>query len=162
MFLSYKEFYSTYNNGHVIYEGNKKLIKEINSSNPKSVLEFGCGTGKNLNLIEAEHRFGLDISEPAILDGRKHYVGFEMAIGDEDILLDAPYDVSFTVSVLNHIPKIDKIVDKLLSISDKVFCLESQEMWHKYCYIHDYSKWFKSGWHWQSPFGMWYTLWRNG
>jgi len=163
--MGQKEFYSGYNNGHVIYDCNKRIVGEINKLSPASVLEFGCGTGKNLNLIEAGVRVGIDLSKVAIEEGKIHYRGLELYVGDEEylsIFRDKEFHVSFTVSVLNHIKDIGEIVSELRRVSTTLFCMESQDVWHEYCYSHDYRSYgfHDIGYRWRSPFtGAVYRLW---
>lgn len=153
-----KKFYSTYNNGHIIYEGNKKIIGIINNTNPKTVFEFGCGTGKNLNMVNAEYRCGVDLSKPAIDEGFRFYPGIHLILEDERILPmlgDKFFDVSFTVSVLDHIvsPTCEQIVEQLKRISKKVFVVESNDYWQPLCFSHGYeSMGFKiTDYEWASP-----------
>jgi len=154
--LTYKQFYSNYNNGHVIYDGNKKIVEKVSGCKPLNVFEFGCGTGKNLNLVKAVNRWGIDLSKVAVEDGLKTYDGLDLWVGDESMLYflrEKIFDVSFTVSVLDHIPEIFEIVEQLKRISIKVFILESTDRWHLHCYPHDYgSLGFKeTGYTWKSP-----------
>lgn len=154
--MTSKEFYTNYNNGHVIYECNKRIIGLINGMNPYSVLEYGCGTGKNLNLIRAERRVGIDLSRPAIVDGIKSYEGIDFIYSDEAILSsfrNKQFDVSFTVSVLDHIEDIDFILEQLKVVSGVIYALESKDKWQEYCYAHDYlDMGFKDmNYGWKSP-----------
>jgi ubiquinone/menaquinone biosynthesis C-methylase UbiE len=157
-----KQFYSTFNNGHVLYDCNRELILRINSQgNPlsKRVLDFGCGTGKMLNMIDASERIGIDISSVAINDGLKIYSGIEMIIGDESTLFnysDQYFDFVYTVSVLDHIPspEVYGIISNLKRISKELYLMESKDYWQKYCFAHDYENigFIVDGYEWRSPF----------
>lgn len=138
-----KKFYKNYNNGHIIYQGNKDVIKIINRQKPKKVFEFGCGTGKNLNIVSADYRFGIDISVPAINEGKKFYPDIKLLLADETLLPkinDDFFDVSFTVSVLDHInsPTCEIIIEQLKRLSKKVYLVESNDKWQPLCFAHDY------------------------
>jgi len=155
---SIKKFYETYNNGHIIYQGNKEVIKIINREKPRNVFEFGCGTGKNLNIVEAEYRCGIDISIPAIQEGKKFYPGIHLILEDETFLPaigDKFFDVSFTVSVLDHIlsPVCENIVQQLKRISRKVYVVESNDIWQSLCFPHSYESmgFEKLEYEWVSP-----------
>lgn len=91
----------------------------------------------------------------AIVDGQRNYEGLDLRVGDESWLERCVdhYGVVFTVSVLNHIPDIERIVYNLKRVADKVLVMESCDKWHKHCYRHDYEEWFvNSGYSWVSPF----------
>ena len=140
---SIKKFYKDYNNGHGIYELNTHMAYLIQSEMPDNILEFGCGTGKNLNLINSKGRSGIDISSKAIMSGWEKYKDISLIIGDEKLLKsfkDNLFDISFTISVINHIPspEAENIIQELLRISKKVYLAESNDMWQNYCFPHKY------------------------
>ncbi|MDP6522847.1 MAG: class I SAM-dependent methyltransferase [Kiritimatiellia bacterium] len=77
---------------------------------PASVFEFGCNSGRNLDLIAKKSELtavsGIDINEASIKYGVEHY-GLDLRVGDELALDDYPdnrWDLVFTISVLDHIP----------------------------------------------------------
>jgi len=155
---SIKKFYQNYNNGHIIYQGNKEVIKVINRQKPKRVFEFGCGTGKNLNIVTADYRCGIDLSVPAIEEGKKFYPDIHLILEDETFLptiRDNYFDVAFTVSVLDHIlsPTADIIVEELKRISENVYVVESNDLWQPLCFPHDYESmgFRKLDYTWTSP-----------
>lgn len=129
---------------------NHDLVREILKLKPKSVFEFGCGQGKNLELLKEMNPLlevnGCDISriavEQAIRRGRAEFV-FE---GDEEDLsafVGKFTDVAFTCSVLDHVPedkKIEQIVEDLKRISKKgVILYETlRDDAPVYYYPHDY------------------------
>lgn len=95
----------------------------------KSIFEFGCGSGRNLKVIE--ERFsqekkhiitrGMDIDPEYVKFGRKNY-GLNLTVGDETQVLtleDPHYDLVFTVSVLENIPNPQNIVASLLNMANK-------------------------------------------
>jgi 2-polyprenyl-3-methyl-5-hydroxy-6-metoxy-1,4-benzoquinol methylase/tetratricopeptide (TPR) repeat protein len=109
-----------------------KTIKQLMSSNEiRSVLEFGCNVGRNLHCIR--NKFpgldmqGIDINEAAIKAGRQHFK-LPLYPGGEETLFGIPtnrYDIVFTVSVLDHIPKVEQVLKELLRISHQYFiCIE--------------------------------------
>jgi len=127
----------------VIRETNQKVIKWVFSFKPKTVFEFGCNNGKNLELLESIDPtikvYGIDLSAKTL----KHK---NTEVGDEETLKkmkSESFDVVFTGSVLNHIPQNDvtKIIDNLKRIAKTCLiscehCHESSPRW----FIHDYEK----------------------
>jgi SAM-dependent methyltransferase len=106
------------------YEGGPqpyaRLVSEtVASFGPSSVLEFGCGSGRNLALLRdlcAARLAGVDINPTAIAWGREHF-GLDLQIGDEAWLAaQAPgaVDIVYTVSVIDHIPLPEGAVAALL------------------------------------------------
>jgi trans-aconitate methyltransferase len=130
---------------------NHILVDEILKYKPESVFEFGCGQGKNLDLLKHKKQWcpayvhGYDISHAALTEAIKKgrlYTRW----GSEDQLQFIPsknYDVSFTCSVLDHIEHeitVDHIIADLKRISkNAVILLETQSnIPENYYYIHDY------------------------
>jgi ubiquinone/menaquinone biosynthesis C-methylase UbiE len=103
----------------------------IGKVKPKSVLEFGTMVGRNLRYIKSIDKsikcVGIDINKDAISFGKKNYK-LDLRVGDEKQLAafkDKEFDLVFTVSVLDHIPRIDAICSNLIRCAKKaVFCLE--------------------------------------
>jgi len=92
-----------------------------------SILEFGCGTGRNLRALrDAGHRVvGLDINEQAIKEGAGRF-DLNLLLGGEERLDEVvekygPFDLVFTVSVLDHTPDVRRVLAKLLSVARKYF-----------------------------------------
>lgn len=99
---------------------------------PASVLEFGCSSGRNLAVLQAEldryglgadaHLCGIDINEQALTAGRTAHPDIDFRLGDEALLASMPdgaFDVVFTVSVLDHIPAPDwqRVYDELSRVA---------------------------------------------
>lgn len=95
------------------------VVKEIR---PLSVLEFGCNLGRNLATIRAAcspaRLVGLDINAGAVAAGRAES-GLDLRVGGEEALVgfeDDEFDFVFTVSVLDHIPNIDRTLEELVRV----------------------------------------------
>lgn len=106
-----------------------ELAKIIEKSQPKSVFEFGCNAGKNLKFIseniENTSVFGVDINLEAVLYARNQ--GVNVALGDQfllNMLPDDYFDISFTVSVLDHLADPLDTIKNLIRLSKVgvVFC----------------------------------------
>jgi len=85
------------------------MIQRILVFNPASVFDFGCNAGKNLTELRTDNgnirASGIDINQKAIAHGRG--LGLNIATGDEtclDVFPDKCFDVTFTLSVLDHLP----------------------------------------------------------
>lgn len=89
---------------------------------PTSVLEFGSNCGRNLVAIhELDPHIriaGVDVNPDAVALGRER--GLDLRIGDEHLLHtigDDCYDVTFTVSVLDHLPDPRHALAELIRIA---------------------------------------------
>ncbi|HEX7031565.1 MAG TPA: class I SAM-dependent methyltransferase [Nitrososphaera sp.] len=135
-----KTFYRSYIANDLILPLNERLIQDVLSYNPKSVLEFGCGVGKNLALIKDKvpNSLGIDISAEAVELATKK--GLNVICGDENILKTIEnYDVVFTCSVLDHMEYIDEIVSDLKRIANTAIVIaETNTRVGKFYYPHDY------------------------
>lgn len=95
----------------------------VASMQPESVLEFGCNGGRNLALVRdrwSKARLsGVDVNALNIEAGRKQF-GLQLEVADENWLRDQPadsFDVSFTVSVIDHIPYPEMVLRDLLRVT---------------------------------------------
>jgi len=143
-----KEYYRTYEASGEFVELHHVLTDTILGFHPSQVFEFGCGVGKNLLALlrqsdKVNEAVGIDISpkniEKAVDNGMKKG---HVLVGDESFLNGFSFqrfDVSFTCSVLDHIPEIEKIVNNLKRISKKAVILaETNDIPGKYYFPHDY------------------------
>ena len=92
----------------------------IASFGPSSVLEFGCGSGRNLAVLRdltPARLIGVDLNPTAIAWGRENF-GLDLRVGDEAWLpvqgADA-FDIVYTVSVIDHIPQPQKAIRALVA-----------------------------------------------
>lgn len=99
------------------------IFQAISSLQPKSVFEFGCNAGRNLNslrkLLPSTQMFGTDVNRAAIEHGRKEY-GIPIEVADEkglEKMKSDSFDVVFTVSVLDHLALPQETVYHLTRIS---------------------------------------------
>lgn len=137
-----KEFYRTYEADDTYSELSKEAIRIIKEVNPVHVLEFGCGSGKNLNKLNQSgiSTIGIDISMMNIIRCKTIYNLPCVVCADENYLRNfVNVDVVFTVSVLDHIEKADGIIDHFKRICNRrVVLAETNDMPGKYYYPHDY------------------------
>jgi spore coat polysaccharide biosynthesis protein SpsF len=104
---------------------------------PESVLEVGCGIGRNLQWItqrvDAKCVTGLDINAKALrtLDRRVAKVRGVNAPARELPLADRSVEFVFTVGLLMHQPEetLDKVMSEMVRVSSRyVFCGEYHDM----------------------------------
>lgn len=95
----------------------------IYSLRPDSVLEFGCNAGRNLDQIRRRlpnaRLTGVDINPDAVKLARDLFE-LQVITGDETWLCqqkDDAFDVSFTISVIDHIPFPEPILRQLLRVT---------------------------------------------
>jgi SAM-dependent methyltransferase len=166
-----KEYYKNYLADNEVSRLSHRLVSEILSKSPNSVLEFGCGTGKNLKEIKEKSKksvsvFGIDVSLIGIQHGNiKNELDY-LALGDQDWLSRIfNMDVVFTCSVLDHIENVSDIIKQMQRIASHVFLAETNDVPDKFYYPHDYEsfgfvklpfEWVSDGdgstyyiWHWQ-------------
>lgn len=104
------------------------IATKVLAYKPQNVFEFGCNAGKNLhairNIDDTVFLSGTDINRAAIEHGRQE--GLRLSSGDENLLSVIPtraFDVSFTVSVLDHIATPGPVLQELARISSKAVIL---------------------------------------
>lgn len=122
-----------------------KLIDRIIKSGARSVLEFGCHDGVNLELIKQATQeietAGIDINPDAIT--RCNSKGHTCHLGDEKKLKDIPdksYDLVFTNSVLCHMPDVSKVIEDFKRIArKKIILCETNEVKGRFYFPHEYS-----------------------
>jgi 2-polyprenyl-3-methyl-5-hydroxy-6-metoxy-1,4-benzoquinol methylase len=123
-----------------INELNLKLIDLVKSYDPQSVLDFGCGTGKNLALLPDKiTRFGIDISPANVkVAVDKHKLNVYWA--DESLLNHLTnFDVCFTCSVLDHIEDAYPVIQQLKRIANTaVIIAETNDQVGEFYFPHDY------------------------
>jgi trans-aconitate methyltransferase len=88
------------------------MAERIAALKPSSVLEFGCGSGRNLAVLRSylpdARIVGIDMSALAIENAVEAFPDVEWVLGDESALTGiekGAFDVVFCVSVLDHIPE---------------------------------------------------------
>lgn len=158
-----KSHYYTYLADDKLGELNLKLIELIKSERPVHVLEFGCGTSKNLKKLDCV-TCGMDISPANIMSSHfRNELKFAI-IGTEYHLGHlCNFDVVFTCSVLDHIEDIERIIREFKRIGKTVFLAETNDVPGKFYYPHDYELYgFEKvpGFYWTGDDGASYYIWK--
>jgi len=116
----------------------------------KSVFEFGCGRGENLEILQSVgiQVYGVDINsdEVSLAELKLGTITAEITCGDEnrinDYVKDA-FEVSFTCGVLDHVEELH-FYDTLSALEKvtkgKLYCLETNDIPKDsvHYYPHDY------------------------
>lgn len=122
-----------------------------------SIIELGCGTGRNLAGLKAvgyTDLFGVEINKDAIALGRKSFPlleGIEILCSSiEDCINDLPEaDCYYTQGVLMHLPPSSDWVHKVISDKAQKLIMTSENEDHGYviAWARDYGKIFQGfGW----------------
>jgi SAM-dependent methyltransferase len=96
------------------------MAETVASFAPSSVLEFGCGSGRNLAVLRdltQARLIGVDLNPIAVGWGRENF-GLDLRVGDETWLPaqgTGAFDVVYTVSVIDHIPQPQAAIQALVS-----------------------------------------------
>lgn len=101
------------------------IAEQVLLLDPASVFEFGCNRGRNLveiNKLNADVRLaGVDVNPDAVAWGREQH-GLDLHVGDESFLgamEDQAFDVTFTLSVLDHLPDPRPVLRELIRVARK-------------------------------------------
>jgi len=108
----------------------RSLLRVIEHLQVKRVFEFGCNSGRNLDLIRRridriEDASGCDINSESIEFGRDKF-GLDITVADESIfdsMEENSVDLLFTVSVLDHIPDVKKAMKGILRVTETYILL---------------------------------------
>lgn len=140
--MSPKEFYSTYVADDSTSELTDRLVYEIHLFNPVHVLEFGCGSGKNIKLLQdgGVCVTGLDISFINVIRAQAKNEIKNVIYGDETHLRHlCNFDVVFTCSVIDHIESPLDIIDEFKRIANKAVILaETRDIVGPHYFSHKY------------------------
>lgn len=131
------------------------LVSEIKKDKPKTILEVGCGFGRNIKFLKTEGVSavitGVDISRKMIRKARKYVPqkGITFVQGDIRHLpfKDKSFDVVFTHGVLMHVSQTDVEVafSELCRVAkNAVYLIEQNYGGNEYTFIHPYKKLIKN------------------
>lgn len=111
------------------------MAERVLAERPGRVLEFGANAGRNLVAIRdaaASKRRkppvlkGVDVNAEAVAYGVANY-GLDLEVVDEAWLGEQPddaWDVAFTVSVIDHLPKPNPVLRELARVATVLLLLE--------------------------------------
>lgn len=131
------------------------ILKKIKKDNPESILEVGCGFGRNIkflldNKYPAEHITGLDISSQMIKQAEKFINNKKVSliIGECKNLpfKDDSFDMVLIHGVFMHIKPevIDDSIKEVIRVSKKyIIQVEQNRDGNEYTFIHAYKRLYK-------------------
>jgi hypothetical protein len=107
------------------------LREYVAALKPETVIEFGCNVARNLHSLREAfpniHFSGVDINPAAVEKGRSE-LGLDLQVADEEIfyrLERDSFDLIYTVSVLQHMPAVQRACRGMLRCSRAhVLCVE--------------------------------------
>ncbi len=109
-------------------ERSKFITDKIKQLDFSSLLEIGCGYGKQLKNISAKkgiRLFGCDFSRPQLLKAKAYCEGIHLNLVEGDVeylpFQSESFDVSFSSAVIlhNHPDKAKRIISELIRVSRK-------------------------------------------
>lgn len=137
---------------------NKKRETESNlttsliiNSKPKKVLEYGCGYGRNLKILEKKIEdaeiYGVDISSTVLEKANEYILGKAKLKKITDNTIPFPddfFDVSFTSGVLNVNPpkNFKKICEELIRVTKVKIFHREQQIDYQIKWKHDYESFY--------------------
>ena len=99
------------------------MVEQVLRLAPASVLEFGCNVGRNLHALRERAPSlvlkGIDVNAVAVAFGRQER-GLDLSHADEAFFQaqrENSFDVIFTVSVLDHLPKPKPVLAEMVRVA---------------------------------------------
>ncbi len=161
------QFYFNYRADDTLSPLSYQLTEEICQEEPNHVLDFGCGSGKHINVLNLRGicTIGIDISFINIIRAHAKYELPCLICSDETYLRNlSNVDVVFTCSVLDHIEDIDGIIGEFKRIANKsVILAETNDSPSEFYFPHDYESYGfeKLDFEWESDGdGAKYSMWK--
>ncbi|MCL2343464.1 MAG: methyltransferase domain-containing protein [Firmicutes bacterium] len=118
------------------------LVTKIDHSNPKRIIDIGCGPGNSTNVLKARWEqaeiTGLDSSESMIGEAKSKYPGMNWLCADAsgDLTGLGLFDVVFSNAAIQWIPNQESLLPKLFGMLNRGGILAVQVPCTKYMPIH--------------------------
>lgn len=130
------------------------LLSKIKKLRPRSILEVGCGFGRNIKFLQDNNinakLTGIDISHKMIKLAKKFVkssnVTFKIAEATHLPFRDREFELVFTHGVFMHIPPtdIEGAIREIVRVAKKyIILIEQNYGGNEYTFIHSYKKLFK-------------------
>lgn len=138
-----------------IHQQHKWILEKVKETNPKNILEVGCGFGRNIKfLIEngfpGQNISGVDLSSEMIKKARSYIKNNDVLLQTADAsalpFLDKEFDVVLVHGVFMHIKPglIDLSINEVLRVTKHFMIVVEQNYGgNKYTFIHNYKKIFQ-------------------
>lgn len=104
----------------------QKVVSSVLAYDPSSVMEFGCGTGKNLLAIKRQRPsvrcIGLELTSPSVklanMAGEFYGLSIEAHLADVTMPVNMePVDVCYSVQALEQIPDSHRVFEQMMALS---------------------------------------------
>ncbi len=127
----------------------------IDIHKPKSILEVGCGFGRNIKFLmdsgyPPKQITGIDISSNMIIKAKKYVKTKEVEFKTASVLnipfKDSQFDMTLSHGVLMHVQpsNVDTAINEIVRVSKKGIVLVEQNYdGNEYTFIHNYKKLFQ-------------------
>jgi ubiquinone/menaquinone biosynthesis C-methylase UbiE len=111
----------------------RKFFEKVNADNPKTIIEIGVGTGKNLPYYRGQHVTGIDISDKMLksarLKNQKLKKGADLRVADAQALpfADGSFDAALATFVFCSVPdpvKGLREVKRVVKNGGKIYLME--------------------------------------
>ncbi len=124
----------------------------IDRNNPKTVLEVGCGFGRNIQFLidngyKPNNITGIDISPEMIKKAKKYMKTNGVRLKTASVTTipfdDSQFDITLSHGVLMHVPPRDihQALNEIIRVSNKGIVLVEQNYdGNEYTFIHNYKK----------------------
>jgi len=137
-----------------IFSQQNWLYQKISEIDPNSILEVGCGFGRNIKFLSGKgipvrKITGVDISSTMLENCRRYFKNAQLKLILADIvelpLRDKSISLTFSHGVLMHIPP-EKLMESVKEIfrvtKDYFLCVEQNYNGNEYTFVHDYQHLF--------------------
>lgn len=130
----------------------KWLLGKIDIDSGETILEVGCGFGRNIKYlmsqgIRSSRITGVDLSPEMIRKARRYLGKSHINLKTANVLglpfTDKEFDIVFTHGVLMHVEPRDlkKALQEIVRVSkNKIIFIEQNYGGNEYTFIHDYKK----------------------
>ena len=139
---------------HRIFPQHHWLLKLITSHRPKTILEVGCGFGRNLKFlldhgIKPQQLTGVDFSAKLLKRVSLPQIKLYHASAQNLPFPDHQFDLSFTHGLLMHLPDPIPALRELIRVSrNRLIVIEEtrsrSRQLNSFTWAHDYPKLFRS------------------
>lgn len=127
------------------------LLKKLRKDKPKSILEIGCGFGRNIKFLidngfEANNITGSDISKKMINLAKKYVNNKNVKFVHADVyklpFKTNQFDLLISHGVFMHVKKskIKQSIDEAVRVAHKIIIIEQNYGGNEYTFVHDYRK----------------------
>lgn len=118
----------------------------LEEKNIKSCIEWGCGDGNQLSLMNYKEYLGIDISKKAIEINREKFKNDSskrFMVLDDNLSINKKYDMAISLDVIYHLVEDDvfeKYMRNLFAYADKYVCVYASNTNSQQCGYYNHMK----------------------